>query len=67
MDRERVAVPRGPLVHVDNLDTDPIPLQEQGCHETDRTGTDDEDLGIGVTDHRPTSPRALRGTLMAEM
>jgi hypothetical protein len=35
-------------------------LQEQGRDETDRTGPDDEDLRIGVTEHRAFSSRALR-------
>ena len=58
MDREGVAVLGRPLVHVDDLHTDPVLLQEQGRDETDRTGADDEDLRIGVTEHRaPPSPR----------
>jgi hypothetical protein len=44
-----------PLVHVDDLHTDSELLQEQGRDETDRTGTDDEDLGIVVTEHRASS------------
>ena len=59
MDRERVAVLGRPLVHVDDLHTDPVLLQEQGRDETDRTGADDEDLRIGVTEHRASSSRAL--------
>lgn len=60
MDRERVAVLGRPLVRVDDLHTDPVLLQEQGRNETDRTGADDEDLRIGVTEHRASSSRALR-------
>src|SRR5207247_370082 len=60
MDRERVAVLGRPLVHVDDLHTDPVLLQEQGRDETDRTGADDENLRIGVMKHRGCSPCALR-------
>ena len=52
MDRERVAVLRRPMVHVDDRHTRPVLLQEERCDETDRTGTDDKDLRIGVTGHR---------------
>src|SRR6185436_7652397 len=55
MDRKRVAVLGRPLVHVDDLRTDPGLLQEQRRDETDRTGTDDEDLRIGVIEHRASS------------
>ena len=55
MDRERVAVLGRPLVHVDDLHTDPVLLQEQGRDETNRTGADDEDLRIGMTKHRACS------------
>ena len=55
MDREGVAVLGRPLVHVDDLHTDPVLLQEQGRDETDRTGADDENLRIGVTKHRACS------------
>jgi hypothetical protein len=58
MDREGVAVLGRPLVHIDDLHTDPVPLQEQGRDETDRTGTDHEYLRIGVTEHRASSSRA---------
>ena len=58
MDRERVAVLRRPLVHVDDFPhAHPVLLQEQGRDEADRAGTDDEDLRIGVTEHRPFSSR----------
>ena len=59
MNREGVAVLGRPLVHVDDLHTDAGLLQEQGRDETDWTGTDDEDLRIGVTEHRTSSSRAL--------
>jgi hypothetical protein len=42
-------------VRVDDLDPDPVLLQEQGRDETDRTGADDEDLRMGVTKHRACS------------
>ena len=58
MDRERVAVLSRPLVHVDDLHTDPVALQEQGRDETDRTGADNEDLWIGVTEHHCFLPKA---------
>ena len=58
MDREGVAVLGRPLVHVDDLHADPVLLQEQGRDETDRTGADDEDLRIGVTEHRAHAHRA---------
>jgi hypothetical protein len=47
MDRERVAVLRGPLVHVDDRHADPTLPQEQCRDEADRAGADDEHLGIG--------------------
>src|SRR5688572_11629381 len=59
MDREGVTMLRRPLVHVDDLHTDPVLLEEQGRNETNRTGTDDEDLRIGVTEHRASSSRAF--------
>jgi hypothetical protein len=52
MDGERVAVLGRPLVRVDDLHTNPVLLQEKGRDETDRPGTDDEDLRIGVAEHR---------------
>jgi hypothetical protein len=58
MDRDGVAVLGRPLVHVDDLHTNPVLLQEQSRDETDRTGTDDEDLRIGVAEHRVSSSRA---------
>ncbi len=39
-------------LHVDDCDADTLLLQEQGGNETDRTGTDDEDLRIGMTEHQ---------------
>jgi hypothetical protein len=42
-------------MHVDDFDTDPLALQEQGRDQADRTGADDENLGIGVTKHRACS------------
>ena len=59
MDREGVAVLGRPLVHVDDLHTDPVLLQEQGRDETDRTGADDEDLRIGMTEHRASSSHRI--------
>jgi hypothetical protein len=41
-------------VHVDDVRTDAVPLEQQSREETDWTGADDEDLRIGVTDHRQT-------------
>jgi hypothetical protein len=38
-----------PLVHVDDLHTESVLLQEQGRDETDRTGADDEDLRIKMS------------------
>jgi sugar phosphate isomerase/epimerase len=35
-----------------NLHADPVALEKQGRDETDGTGTDDENLGIGMTGHR---------------
>ena len=52
MDGESVAVLGRPLVRVDDLHTNPVLLQEKGRDETDRPGTDDEDLRIGVAEHR---------------
>jgi hypothetical protein len=49
-----------PLVHVDDLHTDSVLLQEQGRDQTDRTGANDEDLRIGKTGHRASSSRAPR-------
>src|SRR6266511_5767349 len=60
MDREGVAVLGRPLVHVDDLHTYPVLLQEQGRDETDRTGTDDEDFRIVVTEHRASSSRTAQ-------
>jgi hypothetical protein len=57
MDREGVTVLGRPPVHVDDLHTDPVLLQEQGRDETDRTGTNDEDLRIGATEHRLSRAR----------
>jgi hypothetical protein len=54
VDRERIAVLVRPLVHVHDLRTDAILFEEQSRDETDRTRADDEDLRIGVTDHRQT-------------
>jgi hypothetical protein len=54
-----------PLVHVDDLHTNPVLLQEQGCDEADRTGADDEDLRIGVTKHRALSVRSAQKLLSA--
>jgi len=58
MYREGVAELSRPLVHVDDVHMDPVLPQEQGRDETDRTGADDEDLRIGVTEHRASSPLA---------
>ena len=44
--RESVAVPGGPLVHVDDRHADSVLLERQGRDETHRTGADDEDLRI---------------------
>jgi hypothetical protein len=52
VDRQRVTVLVSPLMHVDDLDTHTVLLQKQRRDETDRTGADDEDLRIGVTEHR---------------
>ena len=52
MNRERVAVLGGPLVHVDDLHPEPVLLQEQGRNKADRAGADDEDLRIGMAEHR---------------
>jgi hypothetical protein len=60
MNREGVTVLGRPLVHVDDLHTESVPLQEQGRDEADRTGADDEDLRIGMTKHRAASSRAPR-------
>ena len=60
MDREGVAVLGGPLLRIDDLHTDPALLEEQARDEPDRTGADDEDLRIGMTEHRASSSRAPR-------
>jgi hypothetical protein len=60
MDRERVAMLGRPLVHVDDFHPDPVLLQEQRSNETNRTGADDENLRIGVTEHPASSSRARR-------
>jgi hypothetical protein len=39
-------------VHIDDLHADPVLLQEECGDEADRTGADDEDLRIGVMEHR---------------
>jgi hypothetical protein len=57
MDREGVAVLGRPLMHVHDLHSDPGVLQEQARDETDRTGTDDEDLRIGVVMPHPWPPK----------
>jgi hypothetical protein len=59
MDREGVALLGRSLVHVDDLRTDAVLMQKQGRGETDRTGADNEDLGINVAKHRE-SPRPHR-------
>jgi hypothetical protein len=46
-----------PLVHVDDLDTDTVLLQEHGRDKTDRTGAYDQDVRIAVTKHRASSSR----------
>jgi hypothetical protein len=60
MDRKRVAVLSGPLVRIDDLHTNPVALEEQGRNEANRAGTDDEDLRIGVTEHRASSRNCAR-------
>ena len=55
MDREGVAVLPRPRVRIDDLHAQPLLLQKQGGDQTDRTGTDDEDLRLGVTEHRASS------------
>jgi hypothetical protein len=62
MDREGVAVLGGPLLRIDDLHTDPALLEER-ARDAHRTGADDEDLRIGMTEHRASSSRALRQTL----
>src|SRR5262249_60741939 len=67
MDREGVAVLSRPLVHVDDLHTHPVLLQEQGRNETDGTGADDEDLRIGVMEHPVTYSMFASCARMASM
>lgn len=45
----RHLLPEGGVVR--DLNKDPVPLQKQACDETDRTGANDEDLRVGVTEH----------------
>jgi hypothetical protein len=58
MDRKSVAVLCRSLVRVHDLHTHSALLQEQRREEADRTGAHNEDLRIGVTEHRATSSHA---------
>jgi hypothetical protein len=44
------------LLLIDDLHTDPELPQQEGRDETDGTGADDEDLGIGLTKHVTPPP-----------
>jgi hypothetical protein len=51
MDRERVAVLGGPLMHVHDVHADPLLVKEQRGDQADGARAHHEHLRIGVTKH----------------